>query len=72
MRDSAGRLSPGARHRLCAAGFVTREAFSPQTTFYPCRRRGRQAPKPVCALRRLEKRSGERPPLQHGSAGEPG
>jgi hypothetical protein len=29
---------------------VTREAFSPQTTFYPCRRRGRQAPNPVCAL----------------------
>jgi len=21
---------------LCAAGFVTREACSPQTTFYPC------------------------------------
>jgi len=27
-----------------------REAFSPQTTFYPCRRHGRQAPNPVCAL----------------------
>ena len=57
---------------LCAAGFVTREAFSPPTTCYPCRRRGRQAPNPVCALRRLEKRSGERPPLQHGAACEPG
>jgi hypothetical protein len=56
----------------CAAGFVTREAFSPQTTFSPCRRRGGQAPNPVCALRRLKKPSGERPPLQHGSACEPG
>jgi hypothetical protein len=66
------RLSPGALHVRCAAGFVTREACSPQTTFSPCRRRGRQAPNPVCALRRLEKHRGERPPLQHGSACEPG
>ena len=26
---------------LCIAGFVTREAASPQTTFYPCRQRRR-------------------------------
>jgi hypothetical protein len=62
----------GALHMGCAAGFVAREACSPQTTFYPCRRRGRQAPNPICALRRLEKHSGARPPLQHGSPGEPG
>jgi len=65
-------LSPRALHVLCAAGFVTRGGFSPPTTFYPCRRCGRQAPKPVCALRRLEKHRGERPPLPHGSACEPG
>ena len=39
----------------CVAGFVTREASSPQTTFYPCRRRRRQTPNPLCALRRLVK-----------------
>jgi hypothetical protein len=57
---------------MCAAGFVMRGTFSPQTTFYPCRRHGRQAPNPLCALWRLVKRSGEPPPLQHGSACEPG
>jgi hypothetical protein len=62
-RDAAGRLFLlGTRHMLCAAGFVTREAWSPQTTCSPCRRRSRQAPHPVCALRRLEKRRGARPP----------
>jgi hypothetical protein len=66
------RLSAGALHVWCVAGFVTRRAVSPQTTFYPCWRRGRQAPHPVCALWRLEKHRGERPPLQHGSAREPG
>jgi hypothetical protein len=53
MRDASGRLSPGALHVRCAAGYVMREAVSPQTTFSPCWRRGRQAPHPVCALRRL-------------------
>jgi len=45
-----GPSRPGALHVLCVAGFVTREAYSPQTTFYPCRRRRRQTPNPLCAL----------------------
>jgi hypothetical protein len=61
-----------AVHVMCAAGFVTRGTLAPQTTCSPGRRRGRQAPNPVCALRRLEKHRGERPPLQHGSPREPG
>ena len=61
----------GGLHGLCAAGFVTREACSPHDLLSVWRR-CRQAPDPVYALRRLEKRRGERPPLQHGSSGEPG
>jgi hypothetical protein len=57
---------------MWAAGFVTRGAFSPQTTCSPCWRRCRPAPPPVCALRRLVKRRGERPPLQPGAPGAPG
>jgi hypothetical protein len=55
-------LSCGALYVMCAAGFLTRGAFSPQTTCSPCRRRCRPAPNPVGALRRLEKHSGARPP----------
>jgi hypothetical protein len=29
---------------LCVAGFMMREAYSPQTTFYPCRRRAAKHP----------------------------
>ena len=52
----------GPLHIPCAGGFVMRGTLSPQTTFSPCRRPRRQAPNPVCALRRLKKHRGERPP----------
>jgi len=45
-----GPSRPGTVRVLCVAGFVTREASAPQTTFYPCRRRRRQTPNPLCAL----------------------
>jgi hypothetical protein len=70
-RCRAPLLLRGFTHAVC---WWLRDAWDllAPTTCSPCRRRCRPAPNPVCALRRVEKHSGERPPLQHGSSREPG